>query len=421
VRYFLSLTEQGLTSLLSLGLSFWLIRASTGDVFGLYSFWVNVVMILTSLQNAVVVCHLLALPPGLQAMPRRIELERVLLAVNFLLLAMVALGAAGMLLWSWLTHSLLMQPAIIVFLPAFLLYQYARSLAFSRGRVLDSATLAMTLVVCCVVLLALDHFLMPAPETNRVLLLLGFVYGVCGAIWLWRLSRGIAPNFRQLRQQFRPYLMESRWTLLGVSSIELLTRFPSFVIMSWFGPLALGRFSATILPARPAGILAAAWMPVARADMVGHRDSSDRLGFMLSLARGLFGASLIGVLWTTLVMLGWPQVVHFVLSGRFADARFLALQWGIETTLAGIGQVFSVGLQALAAFRVAGVADAVGAAAAMAAVLLLLATRGPDWSVIGIIIGQIVQISMMAVSLRQIMRRTGWATHGAMAARLQET
>jgi len=63
-RYLISVVEQALWSVLNLGVNLLLIRLAAPAEYGAFAFWANVGFVLTSIQNALTVCHLQVLAPG---------------------------------------------------------------------------------------------------------------------------------------------------------------------------------------------------------------------------------------------------------------------------------------------------------------------------------------------------------------------
>jgi O-antigen/teichoic acid export membrane protein len=365
-RYVISLAEQGFASILNLGLGLWLIRQVGASQYGVFILWNNVALMASSVQNAATVCHLQALPPGVENRAGRIAPERLLLGVNTLMLVAAALATA--LAWQILAPSELAPPAAIVFVPAFLLYQYARALALT---------------------------------------LLAIAYASAGLIALWRLSPKFRPflPFSELRH-YRRYLHNSLWVLLGVGSTEAIARFYSFIVVAWFGAAALGTLSAAQVLLRPAILAVNAWGWVARTDMAGRREAGDWKGFVLSLTRGIAGVLLISLPWGVCVWLGWPLISRLLYAGRFAAAGWIALLWAVSAGLGGMQNALSIAFQALRSFRSLAYADLAAALAAIAVTLLLLSRLSFPYAIVGMMAGQGLEVVLLAALLWRMIRRT---------------
>ena len=129
--YAAAIAEQGLWSLLNLGSNLGMARLVSPEDYGAFVFWTNLGFVLASLQNALTLCHLYLLAPGEGTEPHRLEIERLMHTVTAIFLVVVAGCCVGAnVLWSGPFDL----PAGAVFLPAYLLQQYMRSIYFSRGK-----------------------------------------------------------------------------------------------------------------------------------------------------------------------------------------------------------------------------------------------------------------------------------------------
>ena len=319
-RYAVSLAEQGFASILNLLLSLWLIRRAGAAEFGVFVLWNNIALIMSSVQNAATVCHLQALAPGADHRAARAAPERLLLAVNTLLLVVCGLAVAAA--WGIVGGSSLVPMAAIAFTPAFLLYQYARALAFTRGAVAWAAGTTLCVLVGSTVLFAATWQAGIIPRAGVTLGLLATAYGLAGAVSLARLTPGLRLSlpWRDLRA-YGSYVRDSLWVLLGVGSTEVIARFYAFIVTAWFGPAALGTLSAAQVLLRPAILAVNAWGWVARADMAARRQDADWTGFVRSLLRGVAGVLLISLPWGFCVWWFWPLVSRWLLCGAICRDR----------------------------------------------------------------------------------------------------
>jgi putative peptidoglycan lipid II flippase len=414
-RYIVSLAEQGFASILNLGLGLWLIRQVGAGQYGVFILWNNVALIASSVQNAATVCHLQALPPGEAHRADRVAPERLLLGVNTLMLV----GAAGIsaAAWALLRGGELAPPAAIGFVPAFLLYQYARALAFTRGAVRQASVITLAVLLASIGLFGGAWLAGIKPRAEVALTLLGIAYAMAGFASLWRLTPGLRLliPWSELRL-YRRYVHDSLWVLLGVGSTEAIARFYSFIVTAWFGPAALGALSAAQVLLRPAILAVNAWGWVARTDMAGRRQAGDWRGFVTSLSRGIVGVLFISLPWGVCVWLFWPLVSHYLYGGRFAGAGWIALLWAFSAALGGSQNALSLAFQALRAFRALAWADLAAAVAAVAVTLLLLSRLSYPYAVVGMMVGQGLEVVLLAVLLGRMIRRTPLGPDRLMAA-----
>ena len=130
-HYVAAVIEQGLWSVLNLGVNLGVARYVSPEHYGAFVFWTNLGFVLSSLQSALTICHLQVLTPGDAFAPHRLQTERLMHVVTGLFLAAVtAVGLLGGALSSG-SFDLLAAP---FFLSAYLLQQYLRAVYFSRGK-----------------------------------------------------------------------------------------------------------------------------------------------------------------------------------------------------------------------------------------------------------------------------------------------
>ena len=374
-RYLISALEQALWSLLNFGVNLLLIRFVAPDQYGAFVFWAACGFVLSSVQNALTVCHLQVLPPGEGGDPERLPVERLMHAVNLVFLLVVGLGClAGALVYRQ-ADSPYGALASVLFVPAYLLQQYVRALAFSRGRAGVAATQTAAVFLLVVVLLGGAMAIHEALDANRIMLCLGGAYaavGLGGGLWAMA-GQGRLAGPRELLG-YGAYARQSGWIFLGVSSTELLTRFYVFVVAGWFGAAALASLSATQQLLRPIPLLASSWAMVARADLVRRRETGDWGGFSRIVLLALGGGLVVAAAWVAIIFEAWPLITTHLFGGKYGDDGWMVLLWGVAAAI-GFGQVVvSAALQSLKAFRALALANA--AASVVAAIAILLIMRG---------------------------------------------
>jgi len=404
-RYLLSALEQALWSLLNFGVNLLLIRFVAPEQYGGFVFWASCGFVLSSLQNALTVCHLQVLAPGDGRDPARLPVERLMGAVNLVFLLGVAVACLGAALAWREAGSPYGAIAAVLFTPAYLLQQYVRALTFSRGR--PGVAVIQTGLVFLLVVALLGEALASheALDANAVLLRLGLAYGVCGvasAVWAGR-GQGGLPDLKALAA-YGVYAKQSGWVFLGVSSTELLTRFYVFVVAGWFGPVALAALAATQQLLRPIPLLASSWSMVARNDLAARRDLGQWRAFARVVALAVAGGAIIAAAWTACVWLAWPLIAEHLFDGKYGDAGWMVLLWGLGAGIAFGQTVVSAALQVLRAFKPLALANTVASLVAAGAILLLMRLGGPGGAIIGTAAGQLLELLVMAAILAAAVR-----------------
>lgn len=411
-RYLTAVIEQALWSLLNLGVNLLLIRITAPDEYGTFAFWANVAFMLASLQNAVTVTHLLVLPPGSGLSAERLPVERLMHAVTVVFLGLIALAVMGVATGLKAAGQELGEPAAALFVPAFLLQQYFRTLAFARGSPTTALTQTGVLLALSVAFVALGEMLLHPLSANEILLLLGSAYALVG-LGGGRLAtrgQGVRVSLAELRG-FRAYLSQSGWLFLGVTTTEVLTRFYAFLVAGWFGAAALASLSATQLLLRPVPLLGTAWSSVARNDLVRRKDARDWNGFqrmvLVALALGLA----VAASWSLVMHFAWPLVATHLYKGKYAEDGWMVALWGVSAALSLAQTVISVPLQVLRAFKGLAIANTIASIAAASAMIVAMRLWGYGGAIGGTAAGQVVEVALMTGLLWMLIGRNRSPAH----------
>ena len=397
--YLVSGIEQALWSIMNVGVGLLLIRLAAPTQYGAYVFWSNCAFVLSSLQNALTVTHLLVLPPGGNETAERKTVERLMLGVTVIFLAIVALALGAGVVALRRASNPIGAMAAALFVPAFLLQQYVRALAFSRARPGVAASQTGLVLVLGVLFLSLAAVWVRPLTAEAILGALGSAYGIVGVGGLIRATPGLTfPSWSELGR-YGGYVRDSAWIFLGVSSTELLARFYAFVVAGWYGPAALAVISATQLTLRPVPLLATSWSMVGRSDLARRREAGDWRGFVRMILIALTLGVLAAAAWTGAVRQGWGFISSHVFGGKYAGAGWLVLLWGLSSGLSFCQVVVGVALQTLKAFKPLAVANTVASLTAAAAILIWMRAWPAGGAVAGTAAGQAVEFAVMGTLL----------------------
>ncbi len=396
-RYLTSAIEQALWSLMNLGVNLLLIRIAAPDQYGAFAFWANVAFVLSSLQNALTLTHVLVLPPGTKLDPARLPIEQLMHAVTGLFWLATGLVILAFSAAMSLSGHELGTPAAALFVPAFLIQQYFRTLAYSRGEARDALFQTLGIFVLAFVLVGGGAAIFVHLSADAILLMLGGAYGMVGLAAGRVAIRGQDIQFRWARLAgFRAYIAQSGWLFLGVSTTEILTRFYAFAVAGSFGAAALASLSATQLFLRPVPLLGTSWGLIARSDLVKRKERADWGGFtnMVLVALGL--GLVVAVVWAGLVFEVWGQISSLMFKGKYADDGWMVLLWGVSTALSLAQMVISIPLQVMQAFKPLAIANTIASAVAALAILGAMRLYGFGGAIAGTAVGQIVEVAIMA-------------------------
>ncbi len=404
-RYVISLIEQAIWSLLNLGVNLTLVRLLAPVEYGSFVFWANCGYVLASLQNAVSVGHLFALPSGEAQSAHRRDVERIMHSVTCVWLLVVFVGCLVGALALRGAGNPLGRPEAAFYVTAFLLQQYVRSLAFSRGAVMTAAVQTSAVLFLGATLIATWFALNRNGDGAIALLCLATAYGVVGAVGAWRaIARQMSGITLAELLAYKAYLMQSGWIFLGVTTTELLARFYSFVVVGWFGAASLAELSTSQLLLRPIPLLATSWSMVARGDLVQKREAGDWKGIARQTRLVVAGGFLVSIIWTGIVFGFWAQLDEIMFRGKYANIAWMVLLWGGASALSFSQVAVSAALQALKAFKQLAIANAAASGVAVVAILVLIRLHGQGGAIVGTAVGQALEAGVMAMMLFGMLR-----------------
>lgn len=400
-----SFVEQCLGSLLTFGINLWLIRYGTTEAYGVYVFWLSIAWVLGMVQGTLVIAHLFRLPSAQAHAEERRAPERFFMTVA-LALALLAtlLAAAGDLILARAGSSL-GAPAAPWFIGAFLLFQYVRAFAFSRQRAPLAACLSGLILVGCAALLALDLAAGVPPSAGRVLALTAAAYGGASALVLVVLTGRPRPMLRWEELRRHAHLLGgSGWLLLGAGCSEVTSRLYSFVVVGRFGTEALAALSAVQVVIRPAWLLSSAWASIGFPLLSSRRAEGRWDGFARVLLTGAVLPALGSFAWTAAVVMGWPFVSSVLYHGRYADAGLLPYLWGANAVTGSVAVALNTAVLSLGEYKRLALIDLCGAAVTVAAMGATITRLDYQMTIVGTVLGQITQITLMGLLVRRHLR-----------------
>ena len=319
------------------------------------------------------------------------------------------LSALGVAVGDWvlaLSGSELASPGAVVFIPAFLLFQYVRAYAFSRQRPLVAACLTGGILAAAIVLLGGDFLLGFRPDAERVLFLTAAAYGGCSIVVLLVLLAGMLPMLElgEIRR-YLGVLRGSGWLILGAASGEVTSRLYSFAVVGRFGTGALASLSAVQVVIRPAWMLSAAWSSIGYPQIAARYADGDRAGLVRAMLIGATLSTAGSFVWSAMVIAGWPWISGVLYHGRYEAIGPLGYFWGANVMLGSIALALNVALLALGEFKRLAMLDLAGAVVTCVAIFGLLDRFDYPFAVLATMMGQTTQIVLMALVLQHRLRQ----------------
>lgn len=392
----ISVADQALISLFNLGLNAGLIAFADPAEFGHYVYAATVILIATSLQNAVVGTPIAVIYPA-SAEAEKVATCQTLLAVDLVFRAAMALLAVPL---NWLTdHEWLFVAAASAALFASLARETQRNLAVAERRTtdmirVDAAAIALSIAAT----LLLWPWLRPS-----IAALAGLAAGNALAVVL--AARGVrlaTIGLSTLAERYRPIWQRTRWSLVGAATTEVQFRSYVFMLEIFRSARDIANVQAGRLLLGPLPLLVGAWGRVARPELARRWAAGDRRGMISLTLKGLAGILGAGLAFCAVLYLAWPLIERLVFKGRYPDIGMMTAAWAVYTLLVIAHMVLSAPL--VAALRLKALAQVTMVTAVISVVLLagLMLPVPPIYAVAAAIVGEAVALLWIIVLVRRL-------------------
>lgn len=367
-----------------------LLRVMPTDIFGHFAF----LLILSQFALGIWSALFSAALPVIAAdrdLRRRAQRLAALFTAN-LLSQLVAVPLFFVTVWM-LDLSALTAVLFSLFAALSLLRSFARVHAYAGGHALRVmwSDVAYGLVVLAGAPVLLFGQLAPAPAAAALLALAALLAtAVFGADYLRRQfarpPAGFLGTYRAIWRQ------HSGWSLLGVLTTEATTNAHAYIVTLFAGPTAFAVLAASALLTRPVTVVTSALGDYERAHMaaqIGQRDGTALARSLLSF-RLVMTIVWIGTALALLLVMGiMPQLI-FPPQYPLPELALGAALWMAALLIRALRAPDSAMMQGAGEFRPLARASLWSAIVSVVSVAALLALASPVWSILGIVLGELV-------------------------------
>ena len=392
----ISIADQALISLFNLGLNAGLIAFADPAEFGHYVYAATIILIATSLQNAIIGTPIAVIYPA-SPEAEKAAVCQTLLAVDLVFRAAMALLCVPL---SWLTdHDPLFVSAAAAALFAGLARETQRNLAVAERRTgdmirVDAAAIALSIAAT----LLLWPWLRPS-----IAALAGLAVGNALAVALAaRGARLSSLGLGTLARRYRPIWQRTRWSLVGAATTEVQFRSYVFMLEIFRSARDIATVQAGRLLLGPLPLLVGAWGRVARPELARRWAAGDRRGMISLTLKGLAAILGAGLAFCAVLYLAWPVIERLVFKGRYPDIGLMTATWGLYTLLVIAHMVLSAPL--VAALRLKALAQVTMVTAVISVALLagLALPVPPIYAVAAATVGEAVALVWIIVLVRRL-------------------
>lgn len=392
----ISLADQGVLSLFNLGVNLALIKFAQPVEFGQFIYALTLILIMTSLQNALVQTPIAVMLPGRGPSQRRSGLKAIVSFDLGLRLLCAAIAAALCMLTHWTPLFL-----AAVFLAVFttLARETARNIYIASDRVRYCFRLDLVAVaISAVVITAGWRFYDPA-----IVSLAGIALG--NAVALAISARGVIPGRLKpaaIIPAYGKFWAKTQWSLIGAATTEVQYRNYIFAVEFFRGTSVLASVQAGRLLLGPLALIVQSWARVARPAMAKALARGDRRDALDMLLAGLALVAGVGVVYCGSLWAAWPWLESWIFDGKYPGIALMTLAWGVYALI----NVFNIGLSSalIAANELRELAYVSIGTALLTCVLLfgLSFDVSPVFAVQVLIAGELVALVWLAVLVMRL-------------------
>ena len=392
----ISLCDQGVLSLFNLAVNLALIKFATPVEFGRFIYALTLILIMTSLQNALVATPISVMLPGRKPAERRTGLQ-TLVSFDLLLRGLCAFTAGAMcFMTEW---SIGFLAAVIAAVFTTLARETARNIYVASDRVRKCFALdASAVAVASAVIIAGWTLFSPA-----VACLVGIAFGNMAALLI--VARGEFPDLLDLRAiapAYAHFWKKTKWSLVGAATTEVQYRNYVFALEFFRGTSVLASVQAGRLLLGPLALMVQSWARVARPNMARSLAHGDQRSAFTTFLQGLALVSAMGAAYCAALYAAWPWLKEWIFADKYEGIALMTAAWAVYALLNVVNIALSSLLLAANELRQLAFVS-VGTAILTCALLFgLVLDVQPVFAVYVIIAGEVVALGWLIVLVSRL-------------------
>ncbi len=337
----IALIDQAVLSLFNLALNLVLIRLAAPAEFGRFIFAAAVVLVLTSLQNALVSTPLSIMLPGRPPAEQE-EVARTIISFDFVFRCAAAFSAPIIGLMASDDFGFLVAIGLATFTT--LGRETARSLALAHERVFQCLRIDLTAIGGTIAAVAALWWWLPPAIASLVGIAIGNLVAMVA------ITSDPSPRRLKVSAAISAYRQQcwadTRWSLIGAGTTEVQYRSYVFALELFRDATTLAAVQAGRLLLGPLPLVVAAWGRVARPAMARDLAAGNPRTMIRLTVQGMSYVMAIGVLYCAALYVAWPLAEAWVFRGKYQDAGAMTAAWAGYMFVVICHMVLSVPLQA---------------------------------------------------------------------------
>lgn len=394
-RSTIAAVDQGLLSLINLGVQILLIKIVTKDEFGYYSLGLSIIMYLMSFQNAVVNTPITVTLAERNNDDKNKYVSAIFTGQFYVLLFICTIGAilslSIELLGFYTDYSLL---AMSLFIGSFgvLNREFLRSYFFAEERPEKVLKLDIYYGLIYTALIGVS-FVLYKINVPLVLMFMGIAAAFDSLILNKEFN--YKSKFREIIDHYKGNWQISKWALIGITVTHIQNFTYLYVVGLMLGSAAMGEVSASRLLLMPLGLIINGWGNVIRPYGSKLREEKLLNKFYKHLVLASAGFQLLILIVTILIYIFSDTILKLGFNENYKNIFEYLPLWGLLSGVSFIRANASYGLQVVKKFKSLALVNL----GTMIITLLFAIVLTKYWEIKGALIASLIGSIIFAVIL----------------------
>ena len=404
-HYLTALLAQSVLSIFNAVLNIALVRVLAPHDYGAFALCLVFGILGTSINGALANGPLIVFGTSRIGRPSRLAVEALLSSVNMAVVVFVFILCVPLLL-IFIEKDILVCLVAAAFISALTARGYTRTFAYARQKPHIALKGDLTLVTLALILLFASLLMYGVVSLTMVFVSLATANLVAMVVDIrllglgWRLT-----TRRSSLRRYKSIWREVRWSLVGSTTTLLQSQAHSFLVTLFFGPAAYAPLAAGQVIFGPVRIMMTAWTFVMQPEIVLALRGRARTKILHTLTiSAVVLAGFVVLLGVALAIL-WPLVYDLIYSSKYPSEQMLWIvgAWCAITLCNAVGCSPSSVLQTFRKYRVLALGSVYGAFISTLGVMIVLSVAGPEWSLVGVLMGEAFLTQyMLGYALRSV-------------------
>ena len=352
-KFLASIVSQGLISLTNFFIGIAIARMATKGDYGVYVLAFSIIMIATSVQNALINSPLTVLFPAKSIEQREQFVSGLAWGQWFIFMPLLIAGIIiANIFYDNPTHSVLFNAilALSIVLPLALGREFLRVVHYCHLQIRSVFKMDIIFVLFALITLSLLYYFSKINAMGALAVLgTGFLFSAAkGTLTFYRKHRF---NIKWLKSSLKESWIFSRWALLGVAATNLQTYGYVFLISLTHSLESTAVVAAARLLLMPFGLILSSSQRIflSKGAHILHSEGRGKFYKFMVVFILLFVAG--WAIWTTAIVIFQKQIIKVVFTDKYLEISKYFIIWAVFFLINAVRFIISNSLQILKEFK----------------------------------------------------------------------